>query len=163
MAKRRAAPVCPYCSKDTVLLSGKDMYAHRPDLAEKQFWVCMPCDAYVGCEGKTTKPLGTPANAELRSARMKLHNLRLDPLWQHAEQCGLYSPEDPKAIAIIRNTARVRVYAYLAWKLGLSREECHTAQFDITECRRAWVALRDIDYPFVRDWYKKRNPKKDAA
>lgn len=163
MAKRKktSAPACLHCSQAAALLSGRDVYANRPELADKRFWVCVPCDAWVGCHGATTKPLGFPANAELRRARMLLHG-RLDPLWDHAEQCGLYSPEDPKAIRIIRNIARARVYAYLAWRLGIDRDECHTAMFDLETCRRAWVALAGATYPDVRGWYKARNQKAAA-
>lgn len=44
-------------------------------------WRCMTCDAFVGCHRGTTKPLGTPANAELRQARQRAHGA-FDPIWK---------------------------------------------------------------------------------
>lgn len=161
--KPAAMPACPYCERDTALVKGNDIYGDRcwNDAAERFFYVCWPCSAWVSCAGKTTKPLGTPANFELRRARMKLHE-RIDPIWMRAEHCGEYSPEDPKAIAIIRNTARSRLYTWLAWKLGVDKEDCHTAMFDLAMCRRAWTALAGVDYVQVRDWYKARNRKPET-
>lgn len=154
MAKKRKekpGPACPYCSGGTVLLTGRDIH--------QRLWICVPCDAYVGCHPGTTKPLGTPANAELRRARMLLHNQRLDPIWKRAETCGEYTPEDYKAVGKIRSVARSRTYAFLGWKLGLDRSECHTALFDLETCRRAWVALTGVTYPDVRAWHKAREAK----
>lgn len=153
--KQPPSPVCPHCQIPAVLVTGAAIYPRRPDLHEKQLWQCTACDAYVGCHGKTSRPLGVPANAELRRARMLLHDRVLDPLWQRAE-VYYNRPEDARAIAIIRNSARKRVYAYLGWKLGLDPEETHTAMFDLETCRRAWTALAGIDYPFIRAWYKAR-------
>lgn len=156
MAKRIRAPVCPGCGREAVLVSGARIYPHRPDLAAKQFWLCDPCEAWSGCHPGGKRPLGTPAGRALRKARQILHNDRLDPLWKTAiEACG-YHPEDPRARAIITNTARARVYEYLAWKLGLDRDECHTGMFDIETCRRAWSALYGVDYPTIRAWAKAR-------
>lgn len=62
------APTCPYCGKDSVLVNGHVIYPHRPDLLEKKFYWCKPCDAYVGCHPGTANPLGRLANAELRRA-----------------------------------------------------------------------------------------------
>lgn len=157
------APVCPHCQVPAVLVTGAAIYPHRADLHTKQFWRCERCGAYVGCHPKTSKPLGVPANAELRRARQLLHDRALDPLWQRAE-LHYNRPEDARAIAIIRNSARKRVYAYLSWRLGLDPEDTHTAMFDLETCRRAWTALARTDYPAIRDWYKTREKsEKDKA
>lgn len=166
MAKKRKekpGPACPYCAGKTALLRGRDIYERpHPSYADKLFWICVPCDAFVGCHPGTTRALGTPANAELRRARALLHDERLDPIWRSAETCGEYTPEDYKAIGKIRSVARSRTYAYLGWKLGLDRDECHTALFDLTTCRRAWVALTGITYLDVRAWHKARETQKAA-
>lgn len=160
--KAPKAPVCPHCERAAKLVTGAAIYPGRSDLHTKKFWRCEPCGAYVGCHGLTARPLGTPANAELRRARTLLHEHRLDRIWQHAETCGDYTPEDHRAIGKIRGVARSRVYAFLSWKLGVDREDCHTAMFDLGTCRRAWVALQGVDYAQVRTWYKARQQKEAA-
>lgn len=139
-----------------MLVDGTVVYPHRPDLAAKRFWRCAPCQAWCGCHPGSSRPLGVPATADLRKARQMLHNDRLDPLWKTAIETVGYTPEDPRARAIITNTARSRVYEFLAWKLGIDREDCHTALFDIATCRLAWTALAGATYPAIRDWAKAR-------
>jgi hypothetical protein len=76
---------CCYCEKEveTRLTDGGEIYPHREDLADLPFWKCN-CGNFVACHHKTknrTKPLGCIPNAEIKKARMKIHDL-LDPLWQ---------------------------------------------------------------------------------
>ena len=151
-----SAPLC--CGKPARLTSGGEVYPHRPDLRDKAIWLCDDCRAYVGCPPGTTDPLGFPANAELRAARMKLHNLRLDPIWKNAWR--IYQDVDAKSRKNITRTARTRTYEFLADRLGMTRDQCHTGVFDIETCRRAWRALDGVTYPQVREWAKAR---KEAA
>lgn len=144
--------LCPGCQREAELTDGAEVYPHRLDLSAKKFWICRPCGACVGCHPGTTRPLGMLANAELRRARMLLHNRMLDPLWQTADQYDGYAPEDERARKKIRRRARERVYKYLANRLGLPREETHTGLFDLETCRRAWTALRGITYADIRTW-----------
>lgn len=71
--------ICSYCNKPAELVTGKEIYPHRPDLYPKKFWRCRPCTAYVGCHkpnagyGDGTRPLGRLANAELRAAKSAAH------------------------------------------------------------------------------------------
>ena len=157
-------PICSACGLPARLTDGKEIYPHRPDLHAKKIWVCDSCNGYVGCHGDTARPLGTPAHRTLRDARMILHERLVDPLWMEADrQLGLYEPESDKARMVIRQTARGRVYQYLAVQLGIDRSECHIAMFDLATCRRAWTALKGVTYPQIRDWYKSTYPKKDKA
>lgn len=157
------SPTCKSCesAEKVRLTDGREIYPHRPDLHEKPIWKCDGCGGYVGCHPNTKRALGTPANADLRRARMKLHNERIDPLWAHADKCGLYQPENGSARWKIRRSARSRVYAFLADKLGMSIESCHVGMFDLETCRRAWTALAGVTYPQVREWLKAQN--KEAA
>lgn len=156
-----SAPICPTCTRAARLTDGREVYPHRPDLAEKPIWRCDGCGGHVGCHPGGTRPLGTPANADLRKARRLLHERMLDPLWQTADECGEYSPEDDRARRTIRRRARERVYAFLADRLGLSADECHTGMFDLETCRRAWRALQCVTYPEIRAWA--RGSRKEAA
>lgn len=153
-AKVPALPLCAHCNQPSALVLGENIYRHRRDLAKRSFYKCFNCDAYVGCHRRTSEPLGRPANAELRAARQKLHNLMIDPLWKTAiDACG-YTPEDNKARAIITKAARARVYHYLAMSLGIERSECHVAMFDLETCRAAWRALKGKAYSEIRAWAK---------
>lgn len=155
------APIC--CGVPTRLTDGREIYPNRADLADKAIYVCDACGARVGCHPGTTNALGIPANAQLRDARMKLHDRMIDPLWMTADQTGDYAPEDEKARMIIRQAARGRVYAYLAHKMGLDRKDTHTANFTLEQCRDAWQALQGVTYPEIRAWAKARKAEKEAG
>jgi hypothetical protein len=158
-----AAPVCPHCSEPTECVSGRYIYRHaRGTLARKFFWICDECQAWVGCHGMTKRPLGTPANAELRAARSTLQVRRLDPIWKGAATMrGLYTPENAKAAAIITSAARTRTYAWLAEQLGIPPERAHVGEFSLEQCRAAWVLLKGVGYQQIREWAKSR-PKKET-
>lgn len=128
------APLCPYCGGTAVLVSGAEMYPHRPDLAAKMFWRCDPCDAYAGChrkganvDGKIsdgTMPIGTLANRALRSARQHCHKF-FDQLWQGGD--------------MHRNTA----YGWLAGRMNIRVERCHIGMFDEDQCADAIAFVRE--------------------
>jgi hypothetical protein len=159
--KEPVAPICPKCSVAARLTDGREIYPGRPDLFAKAIWKCDGCAGYVGCHPGSTRALGTPADLDLRDARMAVHK-RLDPLWQNAERCGLYRPDSPQAVAIIRRVARSRIYTFLALKLGIPRNACHTSMLDLKQCREAWELLRDVTYPEIRDFIRSQQPKEAA-
>jgi hypothetical protein len=144
-------PTCPACDgRRCRLTDGAEIYPHRRDLHTKPIWVCDVCRGYVGCHPGTTDALGTPADAQLRRAREILHNQMIDPLWQTADACGEYAPEDDKARHVIRQAARGRVYRFLADHLEIPVDQCHVGMFDLDQCRRAWIGLRGVTYPEIR-------------
>ena len=110
-------PLCPYCGQFSKPATGKDIYPLRTDLYGKQFFRCLPCDAFVGTHLSTGKPLGTLANAKLRKLRSAAH-LAFDPIWK-AEGRG-----------------RTTAYLMLATALGISTEDCHIGQFNEDQCTR---------------------------
>ena len=71
---------CPYCGKMPELVFGRKIYPGRLYLYSKRFYLCEPCNAYVGCHEGTDIPFGVVANAELRAARSEVHRV-FDPLW----------------------------------------------------------------------------------
>ena len=151
------APICPACGTAARLTDGREIYPHRPDLAEKPIWACAVCeDSYVGCHPGTEDPLGVPADAALREARQLLHRRMIDPLWQTADRCGEYRPENDAASEVIRRAARGRVYGFMAERMGLTREQAHTAMFDLEQCRAASRALQGVSYPAIRAWAQQR-------
>lgn len=108
---------CPYCGNTAELVTGVVRYPHRPDLSEKLFYQCLPCDAYVGCHPGTDKPLGRMANAELRVAKVMAHRA-FDPLWQSGYM------------------ARRVAYKWLAYELDMANSACHIGMFDVEQCKR---------------------------
>lgn len=120
------APTCPYCGQPSLLVDGTVIYPHRHDLAQKKFYQCSPCDAYVGCHPKAapngmggfgdgTVPLGRLANAELRRAKAAAH-AAFDPLWR------------------FDGMRRRDAYGWLAKALGIPTQDCHIGLFDVTQC-----------------------------
>jgi hypothetical protein len=123
MPWERAPVTCPYCKRHAMLVTGKFIYPHRPDLYELNFWLCDPCNAYVGTHkaglgwGKGTRPKGTLADAPTRNARKAAH-AAFDPIWMEGDM------------------SRGKAYAWLAQSLGLSVEETHIGVFNVETCQR---------------------------
>lgn len=119
-------PICPYCGDKSKLVTGEVVYPHRADLYSKVFYVCMPCDARVGCHPNTTKPLGRLANAELRTAKSAAH-AAFDPLWR----CG--------------NFTRQQAYGWLALEMQIKQHECHIGMFDLDQCAQVIRICNDYN------------------
>lgn len=123
--------VCPYCDRPARLVTGADIYTHRPDLIDKKFWKCPgTCDAWVGCHPESkrdgqdgTHPLGRLANAELRRAKQAAH-AAFDPLWRSG--------------AMKRKDA----YKWLAETLGIARQNCHIGMMDVDRCRAVVAVVK---------------------
>jgi hypothetical protein len=98
--------ICDCCAGSVPLLTGADVYPHRPDLRDKPIWACMPCGAWVGCHPGTTNRLGRLANAQSRRLKMDAH-AAFDPLWRSG------------------NMTRKAAYAWLRDQLGITDRECH--------------------------------------
>lgn len=120
------APDCPYCGKQSEPCSGERVYPHRPDLADKLFFMCEGCGAWVGTHKSTGQPLGRLANAELRRLKQQAHAV-FDPLWEaklRRDGCS-------------KKKARGAAYMWLADEMNIPREDCHIAMFDEARCRQA--------------------------
>ena len=121
------APICPYCGKTAIIITGAEVYPHRHDLANLRFWACLPCKAYVGThrKGNRSVPLGRLANYELRCWKKKAHSA-FDPLWRHkmeVEGCS-------------KKIARTAGYKWLAKEMGIKIKDCHIGMFDIADCSK---------------------------
>lgn len=108
---------CPYCHGVAEFVHGDEIYEHRPDLHNKMFYICKPCDAYVGCHATSDAPLGRLADAELRKAKVAAHNA-FDHLWKTG------------------GMKRGDAYGLLARELGIPKKECHIGMFDVAMCNR---------------------------
>lgn len=134
------------------LVSGKEVYPHRLDLADLPFWQCLTCKNFVGCHHKTknpTKPLGVIPTPEIKKARQHIHAI-LDPLWQ---------PKDFNKRGVI--------YKIIAQELG--KKEYHTANIkSIEEAREVYKIVknlpalmeeREVKYKAIEDAYLEVRPK----
>jgi len=108
---------CPYCKKQTLFQSNDVLYGFKVGTG----WIyrCAPCDAYVGCH-KNGRPYGTPANKELRNARIAAHTT-FDKLW--------IGSDDAKA-------ERSMYYRQLATFMKKPLEKTHIGMFSLEECKK---------------------------
>lgn len=154
---------CQHCNVACIETLGIEIWPEAgPELAGKVLWRCPLCHARVGSHPDGS-PLGTAADKALRDARVHVHGL-LDPIWQKADLHPAYaaSTKDVKGLAVIRRTARRRVYRYLAAAMALDFQDCHVALMDIEECRVAWRTLRRLTYDEVRAWARE-HPETEQA
>jgi zinc-finger-containing domain len=121
--------VCNHCGQPAQLHTGKDVYPNHAGVVDRYFWVCWPCDAWVGCHqaGDGQQPMGHLAKEDLRSARIAAHKA-LDGLWNEGEM------------------TREAAYEWLARALGIPSFRCRIAMMDLEDCARitAAVAKREI-------------------
>ncbi|CAN7332747.1 zinc-finger-containing protein [Rhizobacter sp. LjRoot28] len=108
---------CNYCQQPAELHGGLAVYPDRKDLANRSFWVCWNCNAWVGCHNGTDQPFGGLANEELRHARISAHK-SFDPLWEQGRM------------------TRREAYAWLSKTLSIPSEDCHIGMLSLEDCRR---------------------------
>ena len=115
---------CTSCRKtiESRRTTGAEVYPHRRDLHNLNFWICDKCKNFVGCykSGDGMKPLGNIATPKIKKLRQQIH-ARLDPIWKS----GRYK--------------RAEVYKILSNKIG---KEYHTAL--ITSEEEAEMVLKYI-------------------
>lgn len=116
--------ICPYCDHPAELVTGVTAYPLRPDLYEKAFWNCNPCQARVGCHPGTTKPLGRLADSKLRYWKIEAH-AAFDPIWRSGEK------------------KRNQAYRWLAREMGISSDDCHIGMMDIADCKKVVSICRN--------------------
>lgn len=129
MAKKRKNKVwrgvtCPYCNQKARLVSGRELPFSAAARPSRRFWLCEPCQAWVGChKGNNAKPMGTPAKARLRRLRQDAHNA-FDPLWK--SKC--------KIDGISRSKGRSEAYKWLAGMMNIQEKQCHIGYFNEAQC-----------------------------
>lgn len=118
---------CCTCKSDVEarLTDGREVYPHRPDLADLPRWKCDCCGNSVGTHHKTkdrTRPLGNIPSPELKRARMHIHEL-IDPVWR------------------TKRMKRGALYGEISKRLGY---EYHTGEIKtLDEARRVYRVVLD--------------------
>ena len=121
-----SCPICHHCGQASKLVTGMEVYPHRPDLSTLHFYMCTPCGAWVGTHKGTKTPLGTPANAALRVARSRAH-AAFDPIWRDGKK------------------SRSVAYAWLSQQLGLSKSDTHIGMFSADQCEATVAAAERLE------------------
>ncbi|MFK3741061.1 zinc-finger-containing protein [Massilia sp. TN1-12] len=137
---------CPYCNQPAKLVTGAGVYKPcPPDLLQRYFWRCDPCDAHVGCHRANngqrrtfndgTVPLGRLADAKLRMWKGNAHAV-FDGHWQRAvdQEIAANGGRAPKGV---KQRHRTAAYERLAKDLGIEQKDCHIGMFDVETCQRA--------------------------
>jgi zinc-finger-containing domain len=117
---RRKPPKCGYCGRRSVL-EWHARWGYR--------YACHPCDARVGCHRGTQVPLGTLADATLRAARGRAHEM-FDALWQYKM----------KAERVTKSEARGAAYRWLAAHFG--QKQVHIGSMDLSQCEHVVAVCR---------------------
>ena len=126
MSKRnlfdKKMPPCPYCGAEVVLKDSSVIYG----TSYGNVWICSnwpKCDAYVGCQQNSTRPLGRLANPELRYWKKQAH-AKFDQLWKHGDM------------------SHTNAYDWLSRELGVPIKECHIGMFDVDQCKAVCNAVQ---------------------
>ena len=145
MRKNKGAITCQYCKSAASKVTGNEIYPHRPDLKCKVFYLCKPCDAYVGCHPGSSVPLGILANAELRQAKRDAH-LEFDRLWKEGQ------------------ITRSKAYIVLARLMLSNPKNTHIGMMTVEQCKRVialcqpLAPLTEKDYCEALEWAKANYP-----
>lgn len=134
-------------------------------LQRAKYGLAYMCENWPACKGAhgahpDGTPMGTPASADVRVARMRAH-AAFDALWLDADQMPCYSPNNDGERGYIRKVARTRAYRWLENQMGLTREDCHIGDFGIEQCDKVVRICRGVGPEVVRAWLKGRQ--KQAA
>lgn len=126
---------CPYCPGIANLRSSKEIYSGR-DFGLMFICENYPiCNSYVGCHQGTKKPLGTPANEELRKFRNLAHS-SFDALWRRKQKKLVNESRKYREKSNAKYLARSRGYKWLSENLNIEFEKCHIGMFDIEKCKK---------------------------
>jgi len=93
------------------------------------FWGCTrfpECTGTHSAHQKTGEPMGIPADAATKKARIKAHEA-FDRLWKHGGPM-----------------TRDKAYRWMRTKLGLPVEKAHISMFDAAECEQLLRAVNDF-------------------
>jgi hypothetical protein len=115
-------PTCIECGKEGQLVTGREIYPHRPDLYSKRFYLC-ECGAYCGCHPNSVVPLGFPCGPATRRARNAAH-AAFDPIWRSKQM------------------TRASAYKWLADVLSIDPAVCHIGMMNEAQALATVAAVQ---------------------
>lgn len=120
-------PVCDYCGARAALArAGDDAYPYRDD--HGPVWICKTCQAWIGVHARSTRnvPLGRLADAALRDAKSRLHDV-LEPL-----VAGKVRRDQVNAFE-----ARAKAIRWVSTQLGFDPVPASLHAFTLDQCEEA--------------------------
>ncbi len=112
---------CPYCGGEAEWVENKEIYGKNYGKSYMAY-LCRQDNAFVGCHNNSKHPLGTMANKELRTWRMKVH-AAIDPFWKSGK------------------VSRGYVYSQISRELGF---QYHTGESDIETCKKVLLIAQRL-------------------
>lgn len=135
IADVRPIVICTYCGNKAQLRKGALMpFSSTPTTENKYYWICSPCNEWVGCHKNSGRPLGTPAKENLRILRAQVRKL-FDSYQQKT------------------NISRNEANRWLSRKLNCRIHECHIGYFNESMCNRASEILITEINKFAKNTY----------
>ena len=123
----KAPEICRYCGGKVSLVPARRIYgdaAARLELENESIYLCLNCNARVGCHKGTTRPLGNLANEVLRLKRMETHQV-FDGFWKR------------------RGMTRTGAYKWLAAQMDISEKRAHIGSFEMDACEQVIRLCRE--------------------
>lgn len=116
---------CCQCEKEIFvpITKGSEIYPHRPDLADLNFYKCPHCGNYVGCHKGTNRPLGVIPTPAIRQARKIIHSY-IDPIYKSGKM------------------TRTTLYRTISKKLGYTYHTGETKS--VSECVKIMNIAKEI-------------------
>lgn len=113
---------CPYCRK----------LCELKETQQGIIYICEGCDAYVSTHKKLDekgycKPMGTPADADLRKLRIATHYI-FDAIWKSKYKI----------------ITRDQLYKKLAIEMKMSNNRCHIGKFNKKQCLKALNKISNL-------------------
>lgn len=116
-AQRSRSFRCPHCGAAMILRPASEIYHDAK--SDRKLYVCHnypACNTYVAAHPNTDKPMGVPANGDLRNLRIQAHR-KFDLIWKN----GIMTREE--------------AYRWFADSFGLSLRDAHIGMCSEYRCR----------------------------
>lgn len=116
-AQRSRSFRCPHCGAAMILRPASEIYHDAK--SDRKLYVCHnypACNTYVAAHPNTDKPMGVPANGDLRNLRIQAHR-KFDLIWKN----GIMT--------------RGEAYRWFADSFGLSLRDAHIGMCSEYRCR----------------------------
>lgn len=116
-AQRSRSFRCPHCGAAMILRPASEIYHDAK--SDRKLYVCHnypACNTYVAAHPNTDKPMGVPANGNLRNLRIQAHR-KFDLIWKN----GIMTREE--------------AYRWFADSFGLSLRDAHIGICSEYRCR----------------------------
>ena len=139
--------ICKYCGGIVRLIPASAVYGdatQRLGLAHEFVYQCQNCNARVGCQKGTTRPLGDVANEVLRLKRMETHRV-FDTFWKR------------------RHMTRSNAYKWLSEQLDIPREEVHIGGFEMDTCEKLIRLCREYENQSYKDKQTKKENQNEQS